>query len=127
MLFAADDPWTKVKALKSGTDLQIFREGSVKPLEAKFDEARDDALLVVVKNEQRAIPKKEIDRIDYRPGPRKVTTETKQNRTEPDPTPPVGMDHGPNVPGQGYSSGVSVSRPGFETIYRRLSPAPPKK
>jgi hypothetical protein len=128
MLFAADDPWKKVQDLKSGTDLQVYREGSAKPIEAKFDEARDDMLLVVVnKKEQRAIPNSEIDRIDYRPSGRTVTKETKQTGgTVVAAEPPAGMDHGPDVPGSSWSSGVSVSRPGFENIYMRRSP-PPKK
>jgi len=129
MLFAADDPWKKVQDLKSGTELQVYREGSTKPLEAKFDEARDDMLLVVVnKKEQRAIPKAEIDRIDYRPGGRSVTKETKQTTggVAGAGAPPAGMDHGPDVPGSGWSSGVSVSKPGFENLYTRRSPAPKK-
>jgi hypothetical protein len=128
MLFAADDPWKKVQDLKSGTEIQVYREGSTKPLDAKFDEARDDMLLVVVnKKEQRAIPKSEIDRIDYRPGPRTVTKETKQTTGVAGAgAAPAGMDHGPDVPGNGWSSGVSVSKPGFENLYMRRSPAPKK-
>lgn len=125
-LFAADDPWSKVKDLKSGTDLQIYRKGAAKPLEAKLDEVRDDALVVVVKKEQTAIPRDEIDRLDYRPGKRAVTTETKRTITPPGATPQPGMSHGPDVPGDTYSSSVNLSKPGYETIYRRLSPAPKK-
>ena len=39
---AADNPWDKVKALKSGTDIRIIRIASPTPIEAKFDEATDD-------------------------------------------------------------------------------------
>jgi hypothetical protein len=125
MLFAADDPWKKVQDLKSGTELQVYREGSAKPLEAKLDEARDDVLVVVIKKEQTAIPKSEINRIDYRPTGRTVTKETKQTTgTVTAGPPPAGMDHGPDVPGNGWSSGISVSKPGFENIYMRRSPAP---
>jgi len=127
MLFAADDPWKKVQDLKSGTELQVYREGAAKPLDATLDEARDDVLVVVVKKEQTAIPKAEINRIDYRPGKRAVTRETKQTTgTAGAGAPPAGMDHGPDVPGNGWSSNVSVSKPGFENIYMRRSP-PPKK
>src|SRR4051812_27030607 len=66
-LFAADDPWTKIKDLQKGGDVQVFRKGAAKPLEAKLDEVRDEALIVRVKNEQKSIPKEEIDRLDYRP------------------------------------------------------------
>lgn len=125
-LFAADDPWTKVKELKSGTEIAIFRKGAAKPLEVKLDEARDDVLVIVNKSQQVAIPREEIDRLDYRPKGRKVTSEIKHTVGQPDPTPPVGMDHGPAVPGNTYSSGISWTKPGFETIYRRPSPAPKK-
>jgi hypothetical protein len=117
-LFAAENPWTKVKELKSGTDVLIVRKGVAKPIEAKFDEASDDAVVVVVKNEQRSIPKEEIDRLDYRPKGRTVTPETKHTISQPDPTPPVGMNHGANVPGNTYQSGITLSKPGYETIYR---------
>jgi hypothetical protein len=125
-LFAADDPWTKVKELKSGTEIAIFRKGATKPLEVKLDEVREDAVVVVNKKEQVAIPREEIDRLDYRPSGRKVTSEVKHTVGQPDPTPPTGMDHGANVPGNTYSSGVTFTKPGYETIYRRPSPAPKK-
>ncbi len=125
-LFAADDPWTKVKDLKSGTELQVFRRGAAKPLDAKFADVQDESLVVVIKNEQRAIPKNEIDRIDYRPGGRSVTKETKHAANPPDTTPPVGMNGTPGRPNDTWSSGVTYSKPGFETIYKRPAPAPKK-
>ena len=76
--FGADDPWAKVKDLKSGTELKIYKKGTAQPVLAKSDDVTEDNLVVVVKNEQVAIAKDLIDRIDYRPtkGSR-VTTETK--------------------------------------------------
>jgi hypothetical protein len=129
-LFAADqNTWTKVKELKSGTEIRIVRKGVAQPIEAKLDEATDDNVIVVLKNEQKAIPKDEIERLDYRPKPgSRITRETKVTSDKPDTTPPVGMDHGPNVPGQSSSSSVSIgSKPGYETIYRRQSGAPAAK
>jgi hypothetical protein len=128
-LFAADDPWTKVKELKSGTEIRIVKKGAVKPIEGKFDEAQDDKLLVVVKNEQVAIAKEDIDRLDYRPKPgSRVTRTTGAKETPPDTTPPVGMDHGPAVPGKSYNSGLSIgSKPDYETLYRRPTGAPARK
>src|SRR5215831_9702774 len=84
--FAADNPWDKVKELKSGTEIRIARKGVAQPIEAKLDEVRDDAVVVVVKNEQKAIPKDEIDRLDARPkgGGSRITTETKSTTTPPD-------------------------------------------
>jgi hypothetical protein len=57
--------------------------------------------------------------------PRRKTGDAKQ--TDPDPTPPVGMNHGPAVPGTSYSSGVSIgSKPDYENLYRRPLGAPKK-
>jgi len=129
LAFAADNPWAKVKDLKTGTELRIFKIKAKQPILAKMDELTDESLVVIVKNEQTAIPKEEIDRIDYRPpqtGSR-VTKESKTTTTTDLPE-PVGPrpTPGASVPGMSSSSGVSVgSKPDFETIYRRTSAPPP--
>jgi hypothetical protein len=127
--FAADDPWSKVKEIKSGTEIRIQKKGSAQPLVGKFDEARDDAVVIVLKNEQVAVDKDDIDRLDARPGKpaSRIVRETKTKTQDPDPKPPAGMSHGPNVPGQSYSTNVGVtSKPDFETVYRRPVGAPKK-
>src|SRR5215467_12585784 len=106
-LFAADDPWTKVKELKSGTEIRIVKKGAAKPIEGKFDEAQDDKVIVVLKNEQVAIAKADIDRLDYRPKGSRITRNEAAKDTPPDTTPQPGMQHGPAVPGKSYNSGVS--------------------
>jgi hypothetical protein len=128
-VFAADDPWTKVKELKSGTEIRIVKKGAAKPIEGKFDEAQDDKVVVVLKNEQVAVAKEDIDRLDYRPKPGSRVTHTEGAKdTPPDTTPPVGMGHGAAVPGKSYNSGVSFgSKPDYETLYRRPTGAPAKK
>jgi hypothetical protein len=132
-LFGADNPWAKVQEIKSGSDLRIFKKGSSMPLAATFDEANDERMVIIVKNEQIAISKEDIDRVDARPVPkggakgRKLTSESKVKTTDPDYTPHG--DHGVPVPGTSYSSGLSMSgsgKPDFETVYRR-QPAAPKK
>lgn len=125
--FAADDPWAKVRELKSGTELRIYKKGTAQPVLAKSDDVTDDNLVVVVKNEQVAISKDLIDRIDYRPKPgSRLTKETKSTPTDPDytPGPPT---RGAAVPGNSTSTSVGIgSKPDFEPIYRRPT-APPKK
>ena len=129
-LFPADDPWSKVKELKGGTERRIFKKAAKQPSEAHFDELTADNLVVVVKNEQVAIAKDDIDRLDYRPaGGSRVTRESKTSVKapgDPDATRP-----GPPsaYPGQttSTSSGLSIgSKPDFQTIYRRTT-APPRK
>jgi hypothetical protein len=126
-LFAAEDSWNKVKELKSGTEIRIVKKGAAKPIEGKIDEAQDDKIVVVLKNEQVAIAKDDIERLDYRPKGSRITRNEGAKETPPDATPPVGMDHGANVPGKSYNSGLSIgSKPDYETVYRRPA-APPKK
>src|SRR5260370_25536791 len=87
---AADDPWAKVRDLKSGGEVRIYKKGSMQPVLGKLDEARDESLVVVLKNEQVAIPKDQIDRIDYRAAQsgHRVTKETKTTSDIPKAEPP---------------------------------------
>ncbi len=127
---AADNPWDKVKELKSGAEVRIVRKGVAQPIEAKFDELTDENVLIVLKNEQKAIPRDEVERLDARPkSGSRMTTETKTTTDRPGAAPPQGKPtEKPNIPGQTYSSGVNIgSKPGYETIYRRTSPPPPAK
>jgi hypothetical protein len=125
---AADDPWNKVKELKSGTEIRVFKKGSTQSVLAKMDEANEERLLVVVKNGQVAIAKADIDRLDYRPSKpgTRLTTTTESRNAEPDARPaPPGFSS--RTPGTSSSSSVNIgSKPDFETIYRRPA-APPKK
>ncbi|HLK69907.1 MAG TPA: hypothetical protein VKU19_41040 [Bryobacteraceae bacterium] len=124
--FAADDPWAKVRDLKSGTELRIYKKGAAQPVLAKSADVTDDNLVVLVKNEQIAIAKDLIDRIDYRPQGGRATTETKTKTTDPDYTPGP-MNRGAAVPGTSSSTSVGIgSKPDFEVLYRR-PPATPKK
>ncbi len=123
----ADDSWTKVRALESGTELRVTKKGTKQPLLLKMDEATADTLLAVLKNEQVSILKEQIDQIDYRPkaGARKMVRETKTTVEDPNKKAPLPAGpHPANVPGMSTSSNVIFgSKPDFETIYRR-SPSP---
>ena len=128
--FGADDPWTKVKELKSGTEIRVIKKGSTTPVQGTIYEANDENLILVVKKEQIAIDKDLIDRLDYRtPQPRLVKeTTTKAGNSGIPEEPKAGMN-GSSVGGSGYSSGSSVNFQGkgdFQTLYRRPAPAPKK-
>jgi hypothetical protein len=126
---AADDPWAKVKDLKSGTELRVYKKGASQPLLVKMGEVTDENLVVVNKNEQIAVPKDQIDRVDFRPVKSRVTKETKttvSNGGEAGPPTP-----GPNQNAGGPTSSTSTnvsfgSKADFETIYRRQAGAPKK-
>ena len=130
LAIGADDPWTKVRELKGGTELRIYKKEAKQPLLVKMDEATDESIIVVLKNEQVSISKDQIDRIDYRPvrtGSR-IMKESKTTMVDPDLSKVSaagrpGESHGP---ASSSSTNVSVqSKPDFETIYRR-APASPK-
>jgi hypothetical protein len=124
--FAADDPWDKVRELKSGTELRIIKKGSVQPILARMDEATAESLLVVVKTEQISLPRDQIVRIDYRP--------VKPSGLIKEPQSAVVTDN--RATGGGYqtgqtssiSSGINVAgkQQEFKTIYRRPPDKTPK-
>ena len=128
VLLGAETSWTRVKDLKGRNEVRIYKKGIREPINATFDEASDERVIVVVKNKEVAIPKEDIDRIDARPvkGPRKMNVESTAKETPPDYTPrPVG---GPPVPGTSASSNVNFGsgQSEFETIYRRSDAASKK-
>lgn len=133
LAFGADDPWAKVKELKTGTELQVYKRGAVQPLSVKMDELTDQNLIVINKNAQTAIRRDDIERIDARPsGKTRTVNETKTEKNAA--TDPRSTIPGPNSPPgamspptSGASSGVTWSKPGFETVYRRTAERTPKK
>jgi len=124
----AEDPWTEVTKLKSGTEIRVLKKGSTQPVIGKFDEADDVRLVLVVKNEQMAIPKGQIDRVDARPEPGASRVKVESKTTTDDPQaarePAVGMNAQPAV-GSSTTSGLSIGgKPDFETVYRRSMGTP---
>src|SRR4051794_23311035 len=76
--------WTKVKELKSGTELRIYKRGVAQPILAKAGDATEEKLIVVLKNEETAIDRKDIERIDARPlGGKRAKVESKATSNEP--------------------------------------------
>jgi hypothetical protein len=134
LAFGADDPWAKVKELKTGAELQVYKRGAVQPLAVKMGELTDQNLIVINKNAETAISRDDIERIDARPiSKTRTVNETKiteknaatdPRSTIPGPNSPPGAM---NPPASGASSGVTWSKPGFETVYRRTAERAPKK
>jgi hypothetical protein len=108
--FGADDEWTKVRALKTGAELRVYKKGSTQPVLAQMDELTDENLVVIVKKTQTAIPRDQIDRIDARPSGGGATKETTTKQT----VDADGKEH--TSTSTGYSFG---GKPNFETVYRR--------
>uniref|UniRef100_Q01Z08 Uncharacterized protein n=1 Tax=Solibacter usitatus (strain Ellin6076) TaxID=234267 RepID=Q01Z08_SOLUE len=133
-LLGADDPWAKVKELKTGTELRVYKRGSLQPMTVKMGDLTEENLVVINKNAETAIARDEIDRIESRPsGKPRVTTESKMS-TKDVTGDPKAVIPAPNArgvssgSGNSTSSGISVgSRPDFETIYQRPTGGGPKK
>lgn len=125
---AADtkDPWEKVRDLKTGTDLRIIKAGAPAAIMAKFAELTEDNLVVILKNEQTAIPRDKIARIESRPQKGYVRTETKIS--PPSESSKGAQSRSGAAPTSSYSTGVAISdKMEFETIYQRTPAAAPKK
>ncbi len=128
-LFAADDPWAKVQALKSGAEIRVIKKGSTQALTGKFDEANAERLLLVIKNEQIAIPKDQVDRLEYRPTGNRVSVTGKTVKEDPSAArePRAGMGHEPEGGSTSSSTSVNIgSKPDYELLYRRPTGAPKK-
>ncbi len=124
----AADPWSKVRELPSGTELRIYKTTSRQPIIASLDEVTDQNIVIATKAEQMAIPKDEIDRIDYRPGKAatRVTRESKTTTSNPSAGAPLDRAYSRSTgPQTSTSTSVSVgSKADLETAYRRIPPAP---
>ena len=133
-LLGADDPWAKVKELKTGTELRVYKRGSLQPMTVKMGDLTEENLVVINKNAETAIARDEIDRVEARPsGKPRVTTESKMSTkdTTGDPKAVIPAPNSRGVgsgPGSSTSSSVNFgSRPDFETIYQRPTGGGPKK
>ncbi len=100
---ASADPWEKVKNLKTGSDLRIYKTGAAEPITAKSADVTERKLVVIIKNSETAMNKSEIERIDYQP------PATKSRSTS--------YDANPDSASMSISSGSS--REGWQTIYQR--------
>ena len=128
---ATPDPWAAVVKLKSGAEIRVWKKGSMQPVLGKFDEANDERLIVVVKNEQIAVPKEQIERLDARPTQQGSRVKVEGKNTTDDPqkahAPSGAGMHSEPVVGTSSSSGVTITgKPDFETVYRRPLGVPKK-
>jgi len=124
------DSWAKVRELKGGLDVRIYKTGSTRALPAVLYSATADALIVVIRNEQVSVAKDDIDRLDYRPPQNGRSPKSKV--TSSSETPMVKNGAAP-VPREGSGNlNMSTTRelglkPGFETIYKRPQPEETKR
>ena len=126
---AAEDGWVKLRELKSGTELRIYKIGTKQAVAAKMDEATAESLRVVVKDEQVAIGKDQIDRVDYKPAGAngRFTRETRLKGHDGAAQAEADMKSHPRGSPDSTSSGINIRpKSGFETVYRREEAAATK-
>ena len=99
LAYGADDPWAKLKELKTGTELRVFKKGAAQPVLVKMDELTDDNLVVINKNQQTAIPRDQIDRVDYRPSGKSRVTKDSTTKVNDGVGDPKAVIPGPNSGG----------------------------
>ncbi len=119
---AAEDAWAKVRELKSGAELRIYKLNSKDPLLAKFDHAGDESLVVITRNGQVSVLKQEIDRIERRREPRRPLV--KETRTDRKVAAKGAETTSNTIPGATTTvkTGLDIpSKAAFETIYDRAA------
>ena len=81
-LFGADDPWAKVKELKSGTELRVYKKGSAAAADVKYGDLTEENLVVINKNEETAIAR-DADRPHRGPADRASPASPRKARPRP--------------------------------------------
>jgi hypothetical protein len=120
--FGAEDPWMKVRELKSGVELRIYKLNEQAPILAQLDQAGEESLIVITKNAQLSIPKQDIERIDYREA--RSQRRGKGVRVERKVAAKNAEVTNNTIPGATTSVATGIrfpSRAHFETIYRRTA------
>ncbi|MFB3825488.1 MAG: hypothetical protein ACE15B_01920 [Bryobacteraceae bacterium] len=116
--FAQDDPWAKVRELDRGSELRIYRTGRKRPVEARFEALSQNAVVVIVKTTNTAIPKSEIERIDARPASGAGVKAEVQKRVATPEEATLKRSRDSNLPPGSTSAGIKIkSKPGFVKVY----------
>lgn len=123
-----DSDWRKVMELTRGTEVRIAVAGKKSPVEAKVDSINEEAIVIVLKDEQRSILVEEIERLDYR-NLERTKKLTKESRVSTDDTSANPIPPGQRLPGQSavprnMSSTNTVTLPSkapWEPLYKRAS------
>jgi hypothetical protein len=117
-----EDPWRKLRSLKGGGEVRVFKRGSPQPVVGQFGDATDENLTVVLKNEEIAIAKEQIERIDYRP-PQSGVHGHSESRTTMNDGGAAPVDSPFSSTGATSSTSTSYSfgsKGDFQTVYRRI-------
>lgn len=122
--FAEKDGWEKVMQLNPGTEVRVTKIGARFGIVAKLYETTDESVIITTKTEQISVPKEQIARIEFAPGPatfRSSRSSTVDNlpidkeaaRPKPGPT---------RTPGPTGSTSTTYSRtgkPNYELLWTR--------
>jgi hypothetical protein len=121
-----DSDWNKVMALGKGTDVRVAADGVKGVLEGRVDSVNEEAIVIVLPNEQRSVVRESIQRLDFRNSD-KTKRLRKEDRVSTDDTSANPIPPGQRLPGQtavprNMSAGTSVMLPSkapWEPLYVR--------
>lgn len=130
---ADDDAWAKLRDVKSGAEIRVYKIGAAQPLTVKMGELTDENLVIINKDKQTAIARDQLERVEARPAGkgRTMTSTTKTTDSVGDPKAVIPGPDQQGTPGPrtstSTSSSVTLDKPAFEVVYRRQAGAPKKK
>ena len=122
--FAASDGWDKVMHLNPGTEVRVTKIGARFGIVAKLYETTDESVIITTKTEQISVPKDQIARIEFVPGP--ATTRTTRSSTVDNL--PIDKEAARPKPGPGRTPGPTSStsttytragKPSYEILWTR--------
>jgi hypothetical protein len=121
---AEKDGWDKVMHLNPGTEVRVTKIGARFGIVAKHYETTEDSVIITTKTEQISVPKDQIARIEFVPGPatfRSTRSSTVDNnpvdREAARPKPGPGRTPGPT--GSTSTTYTRTGKPSYELLWTR--------
>ncbi len=122
--FAEKDGWDKVMHLNPGTEVRVTKIGARFGIVAKLYETTEDSVIITTKTEQISVPKDQIARIEFIPGPATSRT-TRSSSVDNLPVdkeaarPKPGPSRTPGPSGSASTTYSRSSKPAFELLWTR--------
>ena len=122
--FAEKDGWDKVMHLNPGTEVRVTKIGARFGIVAKLYETTEDSVIITTKTEQISVPKDQIARIEFVPGPATSRT-TRSSSVDNLPVdkeaarPKPGPSRTPGPSGSASTTYSRSSKPAFELLWTR--------
>ena len=122
--FAAGDGWDKVMHLNPGTEVRVTKIGARFGIVAKHYETTEDSVIITTKTEQISVPKDQIARIEFIPGPATFRS-TRSSSVDNLPVdkeaarPKPGPTRTPGPTGSTSTTYTRAGKPSYELLWTR--------